>query len=48
MNSDKTEKNNNSEESVPLFKSWKIWYWVVAVNLVFLISIFYWFTKAFE
>jgi hypothetical protein len=36
------------EEAPPIFKSWKRFYLVVFFNLVFLIVLFFAFTKAFE
>jgi hypothetical protein len=36
------------EVEVPLFGTWKRWYAVVLGNLVLLILLFYWFTKAYE
>ncbi len=37
-----------TEEPAPLFRSWAWWYGLVLANLVALIALFYWFTKAFE
>ena len=42
------KKNNLKDESPPLFKTWKGWYALVLGNLIFLIVLFYLFTKIFE
>ncbi|HPG10560.1 MAG TPA: hypothetical protein PLU37_03450 [Chitinophagaceae bacterium] len=39
--------NKNNKERIPLFKSWTAWYWFVILFLVFLIVLFYFFTKRF-
>lgn len=36
------------EEKPPVFKSWRTLYWLVFLNLVLLIILFYIFTKVFE
>ncbi len=36
------------KEKPPLFKSWRAWYNVVLGTLLFLIILFYIFTKVFE
>ena len=41
-------REQNEKESIPLFKSWRTWYLVVAGNLVLMIILFYIFTKVFE
>ena len=44
-----TQKNSHQEqEAPPVFKTWKRFYWVVFLNLVFLIILFFVFTRAFE
>ncbi len=37
-----------TEEPPPLFKSWSTWYWVVFLNLIFLIILFTIFTRVFS
>jgi hypothetical protein len=39
---------NPPNDKPPLFSSWKKWYALVLLHLVFLIVVFYLFTKAFE
>jgi hypothetical protein len=39
---------NNSNDSPPIFKTWGRLYALVFFNLVFLVILFYFFTKAFE
>jgi hypothetical protein len=39
---------DEKHESPPLFKSWKTWYGVVLGNLVFLIVLFYIFSKMYQ
>jgi hypothetical protein len=39
-------KDNN--DTPPVFKSWFRLYSLVLINLIVLIVLFYWFTKAFE
>jgi len=41
-------KNNQKDESPPLFKTWRAWYVLVLANLALLIILFYLFTKIFE
>lgn len=36
------------EESPPLFKTWKGWYFAVLINLILLVLFFFIFTKVFE
>jgi len=38
---------NSEEEKVPLFKSWRYWYFLVLAILVLLIGLFYLFTKKY-
>ncbi len=38
---------NNDKEKVPLFKTWKGWYWMVILSLLIVIVLFYFFTKRF-
>lgn len=45
-NHDRQEKV--MEEQPPFLSSWNVLYCLVAANLVFLIVIFYFFTKAFS
>ncbi len=39
--------NNNDNEKVPLFKTWKGWYGMVIFALLIVIVLFYFFTKRF-
>ena len=39
--------NNNDNEKVPLFKTWKGWYGMVILALLIVIVLFYFFTKRF-
>jgi len=39
---------NPPNDKPPFFSSWKKWYALVLLHLVFLIVVFYLFTKAFE
>jgi len=48
MNEDIKQNYNNAEGSPSPFKSWKAWYAIVLGNLVFLIILFYIFTKVFQ
>ncbi len=41
------EKSNRNNE-IPLFKSWRAWYWFVIGFLLALIVFFYFFTKHFS
>ncbi len=41
-------QNITEEEKPPLFNSWRMWYLVVGGNLVFMVILFYIFTKVFE
>jgi len=41
-------KKTSEAEKPPLFKNWKGWYFLEIGNLVFLIILFYLFTKFFE
>jgi hypothetical protein len=38
----------NQQEKVPLFKSWKNWYLLVVAFLILLIMLFFLFTKTFS
>jgi len=35
----------NDSEQVPVFKSWRAWYWLVILFLAVLVVLFYFFTK---
>lgn len=48
MNKILNRKSLPEEEKPPLFKSWRGWYTLVLGNLIFLIILFYIFTKVFE
>ena len=39
--------HDNDKEKVPLFKTWKGWYWMVILALLIVIVLFYFFTKRF-
>jgi len=39
--------NNNDNEKVPLFKTWRGWYAMVILALLIVIVLFYFFTKRF-
>ncbi|WP_255697679.1 hypothetical protein [Fulvivirga ligni] len=41
-------EDKKEAEKIPIFKSWKTWYFVVLGNLIFLIIIFYLFTSYFS
>lgn len=38
----------NDSEKVPVFKSWKGWYWLLAIVLVVQITLFYLLTVSFQ
>jgi len=42
------ENSAERKEKVPVFSSWKKWYWLVGGSLIFYIVIFYLFRIAFE
>lgn len=37
----------NTKEKIPLFKSWRSWYWFVLLVLLGLILFFLWLTKTY-
>jgi len=37
----------NNKENIPLFKSWRSWYWFVLLVLMGLILFFLWLTKTY-
>jgi hypothetical protein len=39
---------NPADEKPPIFKTWRRLYWLVFLNLIFLVILFYIFTKVFE
>ena len=45
---DPEEQSDIPEERPPLFSSWNTWYTVVFLNLVFLIVLFWTFTRVFR
>jgi len=45
---EETDINHSDESPPPIFKSWRRLYAVVFFNLVFLVILFYFFTKVFE
>ena len=48
METDQIFENENEEAKPPLFKKWKSWYLLVIGELILLIVLFYWFTKAYS
>lgn len=49
MRSEKAPPEEDPKEGLPPFiNTWEQMYAVVIVNLIVLIGLFYWFTKAFE
>ncbi len=41
-------KQQDPEERIPLFPSWKWWYGVVLINLIIMIGLFYLITRIFS
>lgn len=48
MDNPQTEQNDIRDESPPFLSAWNRLYTLVLLNLVFLIVLFYIFTKVFE
>lgn len=48
MNQEQKQLQNSTEEKPPFFQSWKTWYISLLIYLAVLISLFTFFTKAFE
>jgi len=48
MNNDDQIKVESEDSAPPFFKSWNTLYGFVLFTLVFLVILFYFFTKAFE
>jgi hypothetical protein len=42
------EEKPYDEDQIPLFSSWKGWYWLNMLVLLALILLFYWFTQHYS
>lgn len=42
------EEKNTSEEAIPVFNSWKSWYWLTVIILLIQIALFFAMSKFFE
>lgn len=48
MKNEPENKENDEVGKPPVFSTWNRLYALVLLNLVILVALFYWFTKAFE